>query len=267
MTYIKRQRRDKRNLSVRDEVLGKEFDTNNCGKCVVVNYVNKNNVTVEFYEPRCVITCRLAELRKGRVKNPKYPLVYGIACVGQGRYSAKTDYRAYKIWSDMVCRCYNKKKAKDRPTYKDVEVCKEWLDFQNFAKWCYEQKGFTSTDNSGKVFAIDKDILVKGNKIYSPETCCFVPREINNLLLSRQNHRGEQALGVHKAYNSLKYTSAVSVGDRGKYLGSFDTEFEAFQAYKDAKESYIKELAEKWKGKIDDKVYQSLINYEVKFYQ
>lgn len=266
MTYIKKQRRDKRNISVRDEVLGKEFDTNSCGKCVVINYVNKNNITVEFAEPKCVTTCRLVELRKGAVKNPKYPLFCGIACIGQGRYSRKTDYKCYKLWSDMLCRCYNKKRATDYPTYKDTEVCKEWYDFQNFAEWCYEQKGFTSTDDNGKVFAIDKDILGNG-KVYSPETCCFVPREINNLLTIRHNHRGGQALGVYKKHKSLKYTSKVSIGGSENYLGSFTTEFEAFQAYKEAKEAYIKEVAEKWKDKIDDKAYQTLINYEVKFYQ
>ena len=259
MTYVKRQRRDKRNLAVRDEILGKEFDTNNCGKCVVINYVNKNNVTVEFYEPRCVISCRLAELRKGKVKNPKYPIVCGIACVGQGSYSAKTDYKAYKIWSDMICRCYNKKKAKGYPTYKDVEVCKEWLDFQNFAKWCYEQKGFTSTDNSGKVFAIDKDILVKENKVYSPETCCFVPREINSLFVKRKKSRGNFVLGVDYKKSVKKFRARCG----NKYLGLFSTEIEAFLAYKQAKEQHIKEVANKWKDQIDPRAYEALMKYEV----
>lgn len=46
-------------------------------------------------------------------------------------------------------------------------------------------------------------------------------------------------------------------------IGYFDNFNDAFLAYKKAKEAYLKEQAEKWKGKIDERAYNALMNYTV----
>ena len=103
---------------------------------------------------------------------------------------------------------------------------------------------------------------MKGNRVYSPETCCFVPNEINCLFIRNKRIRGELPIGVNKS--GKRFSARLSKGlDNRVFLGSFKTETEAFLSYKKAKEMYLKELAEKWKGKIDDRAYDVLMNYEV----
>jgi hypothetical protein len=114
---------------------------------------------------------------------------------------------------------------------------------------------------------LDKDILFKGNKIYSPETCCFVPNEINVLLCKNDSKRGKMPIGVYerKMVNGYKYVAYVNNTKKHFHLGTFDTPKEAFQAYKSAKEAYIKEMATQYykDGKITERVYDALMKYEV----
>lgn len=163
--------------------------------------------------------------------------------------------KAYKIYGAMFRRCNSPIGSKHNPAYHDCFVCDEWHYFSNFLSWF--------KDNYIKGYALDKDILVKGNKMYSPETCCFVPIEVNSLLTNRRNHRGN-ALGTFKTKNG---TFQAHCNIRGKivHLGTFKTEKEAFTAYKQCKESYIKEVAQKYynDGKITKRVYDALMKYEV----
>ena len=108
---------------------------------------------------------------------------------------------------------------------------------------------------------LDKDILIKGNKIYSPETCCFVPQEVNILFIKNSKRREGLPIGVYKQKNS--FVAHLSKGKEQIYLGSFSTIEECFQAYKIAKEEYIKEMADKWKPLIHLKVYEAMYNYKV----
>ena len=95
----------------------------------------------------------------------------------------------------------------------------------------------------------------------SPETCAFVPQQINKLFIKSEKTRGEYPLGVHCTGKSFE--ARVNINGKGKHLGTFKTVEEAFQAYKNAKEAYIKEMADKWKDKIRPETYQALINYQV----
>jgi len=105
---------------------------------------------------------------------------------------------------------------------------------------------------------LDKDILVKGNKIYSPETCAFVPQEIN--LIFKKVKR-TLPLGVEQ--KGKKFSSVFKLGEYKQYLGMFDDINSAFETIKNKKEDYIKEIADKWKDKIDSRVYEAMYNYEV----
>ncbi len=109
---------------------------------------------------------------------------------------------------------------------------------------------------------VDKDILVKGNKMYSEETCCFIPDEINCLIGMKKN-RGKYPAGVTWNKGAKAFRSKVRVYGKDKHLGYYKTSEEAFYAYKKAKEQYVKEVANNWKGQIDNKVYEALMNWEI----
>lgn len=139
----------------------------------------------------------------------------------------------YFRWLNMLMRCYCDKFHKKEPTYIDCSVCDEWLTFSNFKAWMIKQ------DWQGK--HLDKDILVQGNKIYSPETCIFVTQEINKLLNVSKKSKNNYLVGVYK--KGGKYVSRCRKGKSQVYLGIHETEIKAHNAYKEYKSKLINELA------------------------
>lgn len=161
----------------------------------------------------------------------------------------------YNHWNAMLHRCYDSKNHKINPTYIVCFVCEEWLYLSNFKKWFDE--------NYIERWCLDKDILVKSNKEYSPDKCCFVPTSINSLVTHRVRFRGEYPIGVSKDKRSGRFYAYVNRGSGQDYIGCYSTPEEAFQAYKKAKEDWIKEVANKWKDKLKPNVYEALMNYQV----
>ncbi len=167
--------------------------------------------------------------------------------------------REYELWSCMLKRCFSKSYKEQRPTYNKVTCCQEWLSLKSFIKDVSQMKGY---DVDG--WELDKDILVKGNKLYSKDTCCFVPLEVNSLLVKGNKLRGEWPIGVSFHKRDCKFKAQIRAnGKERHHLGYFNTPEEAFQAYKVAKEAHIKAVAEKWKDQLDERVYQALLNYTV----
>lgn len=154
----------------------------------------------------------------------------------------------------MMKRCY-KLYETTHPTYINNYVSIEFQDFQKFGEW-YE-------NNYINGFVLDKDILIKGNKIYSSDTCCFVPNEINNLFTKTNSKRGKFPIGVSQQRINSKYIAMLKINGKNKYLGSFININEAFNAYKIAKKQNMISIADKWKNEISDKVYQAMLNYQV----
>lgn len=184
---------------------------------------------------------------------------------GKGNYKKSTHKKIYEIWRDMLRRCYDEKRLKKYPTYRGCEVCEEWHNFQNFAQW-YEENYY---EIEGQKMCLDKDILIKGNKIYSPQTCMFVPHRINVLFTKSNNIRGEYPIGIDYQKRSDKLRVRCEICEEGYkkriYLGVFPpNEIEkAFMAYKTFKEKYIKQVADEYKDLIPDKLYKALYIYEV----
>ena len=141
----------------------------------------------------------------------------------------------YTKWHGMIRRCYSKESETKNPTYKDCYVCDEWLTFSNFKSWMEQQ------DYDGK--HLDKDLLVCNNKVYSPETCIFVPREINQFLTKSNNSRGKYPLGVsfmvkQKDRPSLRakpFIAMISKGGVSNFLGYYETPEQAHRAWQKAK--------------------------------
>lgn len=198
------------------------------------------------------------ESRKGRAVQSKKRLLF-YECYNDCNESIVGEVRnAYNHWRNMLVRCYNKEYHKWKPSYHKCSVCEQWKLFSNFLTW------FRDKENGYKDgYCLDKDILIKGNKKYSPDTCCFVPSFINTLLLGVKSARGKLPIGV-KLYRG-KYCSTISVHGKLKYLGIYNTKEEAFLVYKNAREAYIKKCAREYYEKklITKKVFDALMNYNV----
>lgn len=235
---------------------GEEHITNEGYKITIKEYRGCMDLTVIF-ENGYERVCTYNHVKTKNISNPYHKSVFGIGYYGVGKHKAKINYkntRCYQTWVNIIERCYSEKRQEKQPTYKGCSVAEEWHNFQNFAEW-FE-------NNYRESFHLDKDILQKGNKVYSPNTCCFVPQEINGLLVKNNINRGEYPIGMslHKKSNRVRVTHK-RIGRI--YTKTYDTIEESFQAYKETKEAYIKEVINKWEGKIDPKVYQALYNYQV----
>lgn len=172
----------------------------------------------------------------------------------------RTETRSYATWASMRTRCKLTGAARKRkPTYIDCRMSENFKDFQYFTTWSHSQIGF----NCG--MHLDKDLLIKGNKIYGENTCLFLPGKVNNLLTKCSAARGSLPIGVSTTSEKylLPYTSFVRVNSKSFYLGTFSTPEEAFRVYKEAKELLCKQMAEEYKNRIDPRAYVALTNYVV----
>lgn len=184
-------------------------------------------------------------------------LVYGVG-VNDSNYVVQPKVNGkqvmcpfYKVWSSMLMRCYTGK----YPTYEGCSVCPEWLSFMTFRVWMIEQ------DWKGN--ELDKDLLIEGNKVYSPDTCIFVSQQVNVFMIDAAI-RGDLPIGVYWYKASSKYraqcNNAGFPGDR--YLGTYDTKEKASSAYLKRKYELAKLLAGQ---QTDSRIAEALIKrYELK---
>jgi len=226
----------------------------------VVYRISHKQIGVLFKEPvECVVEVELSHLRRRNIRNPYFPSIYGVACMGVGKYFSRNKGEsgmdsAYRHWFSMLARVYKKEKG-----YEDCKIAEEWLNFQNFAEWWY-----SNPHHVNSFWCLDKDLLRGENRysLYSPETCCIIPKEINSAIRSKSSGN-KLLIGVSKT-PSNKFVAQINTGnEKSPYLGTFETKEEAFKAYADAKTSHLKVLAEKWRDVISEGVYFALLNYEV----
>ncbi|TCJ01061.1 AP2 domain-containing protein, partial [Cytobacillus praedii] len=160
----------------------------------IVEYNNSNDIWVQFEQGEPVHT-QWTPFIKGEVTNVYDISIYGVGSIGDGLYKTSVKGKIspqYKSWHSMMTRCYNDKYQEKQPTYKGCTVVEEWHNFQNFAKW-YDENYY---EVEGDKMQLDKDIIVKGNKVYSPNTCVFVPQSINKLFIKKEFKRGKLPIGV-----------------------------------------------------------------------
>ena len=143
----------------------------------------------------------------------------------------------YKRWEGIITRCYSKNSLERHPAYVGCSVSNEWKYFSNFRFWMEKQ------DWEGK--HLDKDILIPGNKIYSPDRCIFVSSRINLLLTKCDKKRGAYPLGVYYCKSSGGFHSYLSKDGKVFHLGIYNNPIEAHKKYQLEKSRYIKEIADK----------------------
>ena len=231
------------------------------GDFKILKYNNSENVEVQFTNTGFEKSVQLVQVKSGSVKDRYLPSVYGVGILGT-KYPHSVNGRTtkeYKLWCHMLERCYSDTYQKKKPTYEGCEVSDNFKSFEYFYEWCHEQIGFS---NEG--WHLDKDLLVKGNKVYNEYSCVFLPVEINSLLVKRESSRGKHPIGVYWCKKGKAFKAQISKNKgKQKHLGLFKTEIEAFNAYKQAKEAFIKEQANKWKSEIDPRAYEALMKYTV----
>lgn len=191
-------------------------------------------------------------------------LVYGIGIKGM-KYPAVINDNIldeYRAWRSFLFRCTETCWGRQE-AYKGTSCSENFKYYEFFYEWYHKQVGHLERDETGRKYHLDKDLLVKGNKLYSEDTCVFVPQRINSLLVSCKANRGDLPIGVcwHKA--NEKYTAQGWDGKHRKTIGYYSSVEDAFLAYKTFKEAYIKQIAEQYKSQIDERAYQALMNYQV----
>lgn len=237
----------------KDDFIGKIFSNSLGLEFEVIDLENYYNVTVRFKESGFVTNARLDHVKRGAIRDRFHRENFGVGYLGsmEGVVDCK---RLRSKWGGMLNRCYNPKYHERKPTYRDCKASESFQNFTNFYHWAKGQVGFNIPN-----WELDKDILVRGNKTYSEETCVFVPREINTVIF---NSDGKFS-GVRYDKNSKKWQVRVNKLGVCLSFGYYADKDVAMGLYSSEKKKVILEVAEKWKGLIDDRAYNSLINLKI----
>ena len=245
----------------------------------IVEYNSTLDIVIEFQdEHKYRLHTQYGHFQKGQCKNPYFPSVYEHGYLGvdkNGNVPKTREFKdgksvctwEYDRWKKMLQRCFDNKYKEKNPTYKDVTCCERWLCFANFLEDFEVLKQEYNWDDDEKL-QLDKDILYKGNKLYSLKNCVLVPDYINFLFLKRDAVRGDCPIGVSYHKGAKKYQALCRINGKQTRLGLYSTIKEAFNAYKQAKEQEIKRVADECisKGYVtkDSRLYKAMINYQVK---
>jgi hypothetical protein len=197
---------------------------------------------IRFTESGYIRTCAIKHLKDGAVKDLYHPSIGGVGYVGEGSYKTRDeDVVCYQTWLDMIKRCYAPKTKQAKRDYEDVYVCEDWHNYQSFAKWFYKYHV--------EGFRLDKDLQDLTKRCYSPETCTFLPVELNSFFT------GGLKRGIHYNKKRRKWVAQCQNGElcekSGKkkqtYLGAYEHEQEALEVYRDFKRDKLEVLLEKYK--------------------
>ncbi len=192
------------------------------------------------------------------MSNSNKTKIYEVGFASKGKFSYTDTPIIWSSWNNMLCRAYSEIKQNKHPTYIGCTVSESWWNLQNFGNDYLQMSGHSQG------WDLDKDLLVKGNKIYSKETCCLLPRCINTLFNRHVTSRRILPTGVSLfGTGNNKYRANCYINGKACHFGCFPTVELAFQAYKKAKESEIKRLADLFKFQLDPRVYKALVNYNV----
>lgn len=168
----------------------------------------------------------------------------GKICDGHGKREP-----SYEAWVNMIYRCYSSRLHDRRPGYKETQVCDEWKLYSNFKKWWHE--------HSINGWDLDKDLINGSLKIYSPETCIYIPRWVNTFLRVKPAHK-DLPIGCsfHKA--SGKYRAVINIESKLVHLGLFDNPIQAHYAWKAKKLEYLESRKDEI-NRIDGRLFGAMI--------
>lgn len=233
-----------------------EENLNNFGsKMIITKYINNECIDVYFPEYGWECNRTYNSFKMGKITCPYEKRFFNVGYMGEGKYKTTENYKStkyYKTWYNMLKRCYYEGSHTTNPTYDECFVEDYFLNFQNFGEW-YDNNFYQIPNEK---MCLDKDILVKGNKMYGRETCVFVPQIINNIFEGKM---------INASWDKTRNKWVVYISKYGKrkFLGRFTEYNIACEVSKKEKESYIKEVANKYKEYLPNNIYNVLLNYKV----
>lgn len=219
--------------------IGLKFVTNGGEEVEIIEYENCKNCTIRFSDGSVKSNVPFIYLVTGAIRNKNKITTTGKGYFGIGKYVGYIngkETKAYSTWRGMLKRCFDEKHQSKHVSYIGVTLCEEWYNFQNFAKW--HEENYNPEIMQG--WQLDKDALCPDCKIYSPETCCFLPAKINSML---QKQPVKNKAGLPKGVTKVgaKFYSVYN----GTYLGAFKTVDEAGEVYIEyKKQNFLKVLTE-----------------------
>ncbi len=228
----------------------------------VTEYNNANSLKVTFDNTGFTGHTSWRAITQGKVKDPFEPSVRGVGVLGleRARDAQGAKLKSYAAWECMLQRCYDPLYHKIRPTYKNVSVCEEWLSYSIFKSW------FDINYKEG--FHLDKDLTLLGNRVYSPETCCYIPHKVNCLLENVKQSEGVGLKGVSAARRG-KYQAKVSrAPDQTPLTYTNSCEVACREWYISTKTSYILSVANiaYANGDISRVIRDNLLNLDLRRY-
>lgn len=251
-------------IKIADVSLGSVFDTENFGSYTVVKINHCNDILIQFHNTGYLRKTSTREMSSGKIKDLLARTVKGVGFIGGDKY--QTSYKrkgckrkptpAYTSWACRFKSCYADYEGGH--IYDGVTICDEWHNFQNFAKWYYEQVSLY-----GRGGVVDKDLLYLGNKVYGPNTCCYMPQAVNTLFACKGS--GISGAALHKV--SGLWRAAVSVGlseltkdgiRKAKHLGCFKQKQDAVEAYVVAKTLHVREVVLKYQDRLAPELFYKL---------
>jgi hypothetical protein len=221
----------------------------------IIRYNTSSDITVEFQdEHKYQLNTTYGNFTKS-INNPYDIRVCGKGYIGEGKYSYQNDNKVntvYDIWKNMLRRCYSDRLRWKYPAYEDSEMIDEWLNLQNFCEWYFDSYYDVG---DGSRMHIDKDILFKNNKLYSPETCLIVPQRMNMIFMTK-SRKDDLPNGI--SHNtSGTYASYYN----GKRFGTYKTLDEAVEEHNKQKRIHIRQVVEEYGNKLPQKVINALLNW------
>lgn len=242
--------------------VGDRFKTHLGDECVVVNYLNYDNITVEFcdkYEHKLIV--KGCTLKNGLFKNPFAPRLFNVGYHGVGKHKSTNGSKrlghknlpAYSAWTNMLSRCYDKNYI-DPELYENSVVISDWHNFQVFAEWYTSELNYVGWE--GRINT-DKDVIGNGT-IYSPDTCCLVPSKVNTSITKSSG--GKYLQGVLKSGENFRVIPGHDISNL-----KFKTELDAHIAFVESKSKKVIEIANEYKDKIKPIVYETLCTKDFRY--
>lgn len=261
---------DKRFETAKAKYEGLIYETNEGHTIKILEYLGANKARIifldEFQHER---TALISQIKKKSIKNPYHRGTVGVGYIGVGKYGTTVENSnknnlCHIKWYGMLSRCYDEEYKSKHKTYENASVCEEWHNFQNFAKWFYEN--YYKVEN--EIMDLDKDILIKGNKTYSPETCVIIPQVINKLFMESTNYVEDLPKGLtrHKGTGGVRAQCNNPITrKRERKLFSKKTELENIKEAKEwhnkTKRKVVLEVADYYADKVPIKVINAILSY------
>ena len=224
-------------------IVGSIYKSRNYGEMEVVEYYNSLKVKVRFLSTGYETITRKSHIQTGSVKDMMFPNVFERGYLGEGKHKAFAngkDTKVYKTWQGMFQRCYSEAYLSKKPSYRGCSVDPRWYNFQVFGDWFDEH-----FPKDGGNYQLDKDLIITGNKVYSPEACVFVSPALNAFLTDCARARGgERVRGCHTKQGSYATMCMNPFTGEQEYLGTYETEEESHQTWRKKKHEHSKTYAE-----------------------